>query len=111
VHHCHYEKGNPWDTDNELLMTLCEDCHAVRQLYEDRARAHLGRMFAWLTPSQISDLALNFEEVSGARAALDAGGLYKTKDGKEFSYRRGMETPTLLAYSLFQGDEFPEENK
>jgi hypothetical protein len=30
VHHRRYFKGNdPWDYPNELLVTLCEDCHEV----------------------------------------------------------------------------------
>jgi hypothetical protein len=28
VHHRLYQKGNdPWDYENEMLVTLCEDCH------------------------------------------------------------------------------------
>jgi hypothetical protein len=28
VHHLRYEKGvEPWDTNNDDLITLCEDCH------------------------------------------------------------------------------------
>lgn len=27
VHHLSYQ-GNPWETPNEHLLTLCEDCHA-----------------------------------------------------------------------------------
>lgn len=27
VHHICYDGGEPWDTDDELLITLCETCH------------------------------------------------------------------------------------
>ena len=27
VHHIKYAKGNPWETDNIDLITLCEHCH------------------------------------------------------------------------------------
>jgi hypothetical protein len=28
VHHCYYgKKRDPWDYDNDHLMTLCEECH------------------------------------------------------------------------------------
>lgn len=31
VHHIFYDKKykNPWDYPNELLVTMCEDCHAI----------------------------------------------------------------------------------
>lgn len=27
VHHIGYSGNNPWETENNLLLTLCEDCH------------------------------------------------------------------------------------
>jgi hypothetical protein len=31
VHHAYYESGRkPWEYDNEMLITWCEDCHAER---------------------------------------------------------------------------------
>lgn len=27
VHHLKYQKGNPWDTDERYLQTLCDKCH------------------------------------------------------------------------------------
>lgn len=42
IHHCFYEKGDPWDTPDYFLLTLCEDCHPIRQSYEDDARRALG---------------------------------------------------------------------
>ena len=38
IHHCHYAKGAPWDTPDDLLLTLCASCHEYRQPLEDEAR-------------------------------------------------------------------------
>lgn len=46
VHHCYYEPGEPWDTDDELLLTLCRTCHNTRQEYENAAKLALGLLFA-----------------------------------------------------------------
>lgn len=27
VHHLYYDKKNPWESDNDILVTLCESCH------------------------------------------------------------------------------------
>lgn len=32
VHHISYSNGNPWDIDSNLLITLCESCHAEETL-------------------------------------------------------------------------------
>lgn len=29
VHHTYYEKCNPWESDNDCLITICEDCHCL----------------------------------------------------------------------------------
>ena len=31
VHHMKYTKGDPWDTPDEFLITLCSDCHSKKQ--------------------------------------------------------------------------------
>lgn len=46
VHHCHYEKGDPWNTGEEFLLTLCESCHEYRGAIENNARKLLGVVFA-----------------------------------------------------------------
>jgi hypothetical protein len=34
VHHLKYSCGKePWDIDNDLLITLCESCHEIETLY------------------------------------------------------------------------------
>jgi hypothetical protein len=34
VHHCRYSRGEPWEVDDEFLLTLCEACHVHRQQSE-----------------------------------------------------------------------------
>lgn len=29
IHHLEYSDGDPWDIENEKLITLCEDCHKI----------------------------------------------------------------------------------
>lgn len=49
VHHCHYEKGEPWITDERFLLTLCEDCHEKRGELESDGKRALGIIFANLS--------------------------------------------------------------
>lgn len=44
VHHCFYEKGDPWNTGDEFLLTLCGECHEGRQEIEDGCRRALARI-------------------------------------------------------------------
>jgi len=37
VHHAVYARRDPWEYPNELLQTLCEDCHQERQEITDKA--------------------------------------------------------------------------
>lgn len=46
VHHCHYVRGDPWDTDPVFIITVCETCHSRRQAYEDAIRETIGRLCA-----------------------------------------------------------------
>ncbi len=46
VHHTYYEKGNPWDTSPDFLITLCWDCHKARERAEERIKRALGLLFA-----------------------------------------------------------------
>lgn len=38
VHHCHYEKGGPWMTQDIFLLTLCSTCHKRRGEVEQFAK-------------------------------------------------------------------------
>jgi len=47
VHHHYYTKGaEPWEYDDEVLVTLCNDCHADVEEGLANARVYLGRLFA-----------------------------------------------------------------
>lgn len=37
VHHIIYAKRDPWDYPDEVLQTLCEKCHELRQQLTDKA--------------------------------------------------------------------------
>ncbi len=81
VHHCFYERGDPWDTDDDFLLTVCKSCHEIRQVTEDEARRVLGHLFANATPDTGDYFALKFSAVlellrTGRRARVsvtDAG--------------------------------------
>ena len=46
VHHCHYEKGEPWQTDDRFLLTLCEYCHESRGDAEQALKVMFGELLA-----------------------------------------------------------------
>jgi len=46
VHHCTYQGGNPWDTSDEFLLTVCKDCHDKRHEIEKRHRLATIKIFA-----------------------------------------------------------------
>lgn len=46
VHHCHYEKGEPWQTDERFLLTLCADCHCHRGDIEHDLKSLFGEALA-----------------------------------------------------------------
>jgi hypothetical protein len=56
VHHCFYESGDPWETADEFLLTLCEECHAERQEFEDSAKRLLGTLFTMIGPWQVYEI-------------------------------------------------------
>lgn len=46
VHHCHYSRGAPWNTPDEFLLTVCEDCHERREEVETAMKESILRLFA-----------------------------------------------------------------
>lgn len=65
VHHRYYLKGkDPWDYDNNVLVTLCEDCHNTE--HQDMAVAietlSNAIMMAGYTSGDIFNIALGFAE-------------------------------------------------
>jgi hypothetical protein len=70
VHHCHYERGDPWNAHDGLLMTLCEGCHKLRGELEDVAKILLGHLLARLPNNSDEHDLLGFIE-SLERAVRD----------------------------------------
>ena len=66
VHHCHYERGGPWQTPNDLLMSLCEDCHETRQSLESDARKMLASIMAKEVGDDLADFMVSLRRVFNA---------------------------------------------
>lgn len=66
VHHIAY-KGEIWEQDNELLITLCESCHTREELALKRESFELIKNLRSLgfTANSISSLAKVFEKDRG----------------------------------------------
>ncbi len=62
VHHCYY-KGEPWEVDDDLLLTLCRNCHALRQDFEDALRLSIGRLSARLKASDVERFRVRFKRM------------------------------------------------
>lgn len=43
AHHCYRAKGAPYETPNDCLITVCEECHPIREAHERALRKSLGR--------------------------------------------------------------------
>ncbi len=63
VHHCYY-KGEPWDVEDDLLLTLCENCHAIRQDFEDMLRLSIGRLAARLKAADVDRFRVQFNRLT-----------------------------------------------
>lgn len=65
VHHCYYVFGrNPWEYENESLLTLCEHCHEGETNHGKQAKDSLVRALArkGFTGIEFEDLASSIEE-------------------------------------------------
>jgi hypothetical protein len=74
VHHCFYEKGDPWETGAEFLLTLCESCHEMRGFQESDAKRMLGQILAKIKVREgigTNDLSLFVESMAGVATATD----------------------------------------
>lgn len=70
IHHCFYERGDPWKTDAQFLLTLCKDCHFERQSLEDDCRRAIGKILAGL-PNHPGEDDLKFFVTSAVQIACD----------------------------------------
>ncbi len=82
VHHCHY----PWEISNELLLTVCEDCHAARQELEADGKRALALLFARLPNSDDQHDLLEFV-TSLVRLANNSESYPVALDSNELSER------------------------
>lgn len=55
VHHCFYEKGDPWETDDCFLITLCENCHNQRHAKETAIKRAVSLAMAGMTREQMDE--------------------------------------------------------
>lgn len=71
VHHCFYEKGDPWDTGDEFLLTLCDECHENRGALESDGKRMLAQIFVGMDAANlrffVESLACNVSSGSEAR--------------------------------------------
>ena len=48
VHHIYYEKGKaPWEYDDDVLITWCEECHKSRHKLQKQLLKHLSKFTIW----------------------------------------------------------------
>ena len=57
VHHCFYEKGGPWETADNLLLTLCSECHSDRQEVETKVKRFLGVVLSNTKKEDLREIA------------------------------------------------------
>jgi hypothetical protein len=62
VHHCWY-RGEPWDTPDALLLTVCDTHHRERQAIEDAAHRHIA---AFCATTSLVDLRTLFPPTTSA---------------------------------------------
>jgi len=64
-HHLKYETGEPWETDDKHLITLCENCHNMEHSQNlDETYAICKYYFgSYITKIQFSDLMMAFNEL------------------------------------------------
>jgi len=69
VHHAYYEKGKkPWEYDNKMLLTLCEDCHekwheVMRRIHYELMGLKSSAMMLLLELVQVSGIEIVIETV------------------------------------------------
>ena len=68
VHHCGYRGKSPWETPVELLVTVCHECHEIRQSLEREAKDKLEEWFAKSSAFNISE----FQPTSWSESDFDS---------------------------------------
>ena len=59
VHHFLYS-GEPWETHDNLLITLCEDCHSERQELDSDSKLMLANLSSLMHNVEFRDFLISF---------------------------------------------------
>lgn len=71
VHHVIYHRGKqPWEYGDELLRTLCEDCHELRHAEQQRLLVALSKKPIRTIQNIISSLGPRTKEAAEPQAAV-----------------------------------------
>jgi hypothetical protein len=54
VHHYLYS-GNPWEVDDQFLVTLCEDCHQQRQDLDSDAKLMVAQISSQMDSNEFHE--------------------------------------------------------
>lgn len=65
VHHCFYENENPWETDDQFLITLCKGCHERRHEKEKTIKRAVGYALAGMSLDELNEAAHIAEGTEG----------------------------------------------
>ena len=104
VHHCLYEKGEPWETSNEFLMTLCMDCHKSRGDIESKCKRALALLFRKTTSNKDDESLLNFADslINASLSSPDNCEIWEVKDAYASDFKedtrwflRASENPSM----------------
>jgi len=66
VHHCRYN-GEPWEADDQLLITLCMDCHKTRQDAESDAKLMVAQISSLMGPNEFHEFVGRLANVVGIK--------------------------------------------
>jgi len=97
VHHCHYEKGEPWDTPDEFLVTLEGEQHWKQHEIETEIRRSLGRCIARISRRKSWDAIRRLEAV---KAMLDSIGNELDHNAVDFRLLSGEDIDVEFAIRL-----------
>jgi hypothetical protein len=59
VHHFLYS-GDPWETEDNLLITLCEDCHKQRQEFDSDSKRMLANLSSLMHNDEFWNFLISF---------------------------------------------------
>lgn len=94
VHHCYYISGrDPWEYEDSVFLTLCEECHETRQAVEHDVLLEFKRLLATqdltsLNRVMVSILEAKIAAENGVTVIADLA-LDWTEDARWFRYAYG----------------------